>query len=369
MSTSLALRTLQVRGFRNLAVLELEAGRANVVFGDNGQGKTSLLEAIYVLCTSKSFRCSKLREAVSHGASGFSIRGSLLERRGELEPIAREQSARLVRGALEVRLEGNKPPTLADYATKSPVVVFHPDELALSTGAAAIRRRLLDRVALHADPRSVAANGAYARALRSRKELLRSERDSPGELDAYEDIAARAGAELTRARRAAIEALAPHMHDAFARIAAPDLELSIAYEPGGTDDADRARRELRDRRTKDAAAPTATFGPHRDDVVMRLGSHSVRHVASQGQHRALTLALKAAESATIARLSGLEPIQLLDDVSSELDPSRTDALFRFLLEARGQLFLTTTRPELVERALEQVGVTRIRLVSGALRED
>ncbi|HEY4117329.1 MAG TPA: DNA replication and repair protein RecF, partial [Byssovorax sp.] len=90
------------------------------------------------------------------------------------------------------------------------------------------------------------------------------------------------------------------------------------------------------------------FGPHRDDLELRLDGRLARVVASQGQHRAVTLALKAAEAATVAALRGLWPMLLLDDVSSELDRARTAALFDFLGDAHGQIVLTTTRPELIE---------------------
>ncbi|MFT3773811.1 MAG: AAA family ATPase [Minicystis sp.] len=110
---------------------------------------------------------------------------------------------------------------------------------------------------------------------------------------------------------------------------------------------EEAREELRRHRRRDAHRPNAGFGPHRDDLDLRFDGRPVRVVASQGQHRALTLALKAAETSAIAAARGLEPILLLDDVSSELDPDWTAALFTFLSLAHGQIFLTTTRPELI----------------------
>jgi DNA replication and repair protein RecF len=125
-----------------------------------------------------------------------------------------------------------------------------------------------------------------------------------------------------------------------------------------------ARAELARERGRDARAPSASFGPHRDDLTLRLGGHAVRLVASQGQHRAITLALKAAESAVLQRLTGLTPIQLLDDVSSELDPTRNRALYTFLREARGQVFLTTPRPELVEGPFEALERSSFQVLAG-----
>src|SRR6185295_18559694 len=113
------------------------------------------------------------------------------------------------------------------------------------------------------------------------------------------------------ARRAAAAELEPELLAAFGHIGAPGLALAVRYAPGGAEDDDTARAELERHRARDAHRPTAGFGPHRDDLVLTLDGHEARVVASQGQHRALTLALKAAEAATVTRVRGVEPILLL----------------------------------------------------------
>ncbi len=168
-----------------------------------------------------------------------------------------------------------------------------------------------------------------------------------GEIDAFEELCAVHGAAVTRARAGAADTLVRELLPAFERIAAPELVLDARFAPGGSADAGEARVELRRHRRRDAHRPSAGFGPHRDDLELRFDGHPVRTVGSQGQHRALTLALKAAETSAIAGARGIEPILLLDDVSSELDPDRTTALFTFLSLAHGQIFLTTTRRELI----------------------
>lgn len=361
---SFSLASLRIEGFRNLAdTVFVPTPRMNVIHGHNGQGKTSLLEAIYVLATTKSFRTSRLREVVRHGSRDFTLRGSFEERRGDLPPLSREQTAVLHEGALHVRVDGQKPPTLAQYAVKAPVVVFHPEELALSTGPAALRRRLLDRVALYRSPASAAALGRYSRALKARQELLRREATHQ-EISAYETLLAQTGAEIVRARSEALTSLIEPTLEAFRRIAAPNLALTLKLRSGGTDDVERAKQELEQRRSSDRRSVTATFGPHKDELELRLGNKPVRQVASQGQHRAITLALKAAESVAVTRITGLEPLQLLDDVSSELDEERTRALLEFLSEARGQVFVTTTRPDLLLPGLGGKNPKLIQLVSG-----
>lgn len=343
---NLRLEALVAEGLRCLGRLELSPDPGlNVLYGANGQGKTSVLEAIYLLCTSRSFRTARLAELVAHGAASGFVRGRFVEGTGGAH---REQSAAIEGARTHVRLDGNRPASLVSYATLSPVVVFHPDELALSRGPARGRRTLLDRVALFMDPESVEHRARYAKALRSRQELLRRGAAEENALYAFEVLCARHGAALTRARAAAVAQLAGALATAFARIAAPDLELAVAYEPGGAEDEAVALAELRRQRGGDARRKSAGFGPHRDDLGLSLGGFPARIVASQGQHRALALALKAAEAACVTEARGLAPLWLLDDVSSELDPQRTEALFAFLSGLEGQVFLTTTRPDVLE---------------------
>lgn len=347
----LVLTSLAIRDFRNITRIDLAPSpRFNVVSGDNGQGKTSLLEAIYFVATSRSFRTHRAVELLRHGATAASVRAELIEDAGPsgLPPIAREQLAAIDGARSSVRIDGARPPTLAAFATRSPVVAFHPDEMALSTGPASLRRTLLDRLALFISAVAADHRARYERALKARQELLRKPGSAAeAEIEAFEALAARHGAALTRARREAATALVAELSIAFHRIAAPDLELVAEYTPGGSDDETEAADALRRARRSDALRPTSGFGPHRDDLVLSLSGRRARIVASQGQHRAITLALKAAEVATVARARGLSPILLLDDVSSELDASRTDALFAYLTEQQGQIFVTTTRRALI----------------------
>lgn len=344
----LLLERLSIRNLRNLTRLDLEpAPRINVVSGNNGEGKTSLLEAIYLACTSRSFRTARPAELLQHGAETATSRAWLAEHGDGASRLVREQTVAVEGRKLHVRVDGNRPSSLAEFATRSPIVAFHPDELSLSTGPAVGRRTLLDRLALFMQPTSAHHRARYQYALRSRQMLLQRPSPEESELEAFERLAAHHGAAVTRARALAAAALTAELLPAFERIGAPGLVLGVRYMPGGSDDPDSALRELTAQRARDARRPTAGFGPHRDDLVLLLDGYPARSVASQGQHRALTLALKAAETATVAAARGVEPILVLDDVSSELDPDRTEALFTFLSFARGQLFLTTTRRDLI----------------------
>jgi DNA replication and repair protein RecF len=335
---------LQIRSFRNLASIDLEPGeRFNVVSGDNGQGKTNLLEALYVSATSKSFRTSKLGDLVGFDADLASIRVTLRD-----DGDVRVQSVGLKTGARMVRIDDKRPPSLAAYAVRTPIVVFHPGEMTLSMGSSAERRRLLDRTSLYIVPQSMADLESYTRAMKERQRALETRGTNATDLEEWETLVVRHGLAVMAHRARAAELVSAKALEAFARIAAPELVLTSSYAPSAPADEQAFLEALRGRRASDMRRGSAGVGPHRDDLALALDGHPVRGMASQGQHRALTLALKSAEIEVVGQARGVRPILLLDDVSSELDRTRTAALFSFLRQQRGQVFLTTTRPELID---------------------
>ena len=339
----LSVRSLGARGLRNLGALDLEFGPGfNVFSGDNGHGKTNLLEAIYVALTSKSFRSTKMTELLAFGGEVGSVRAAIEE-----DGQSRVQSVGIKAGSRVVRIDDKRPPTLAAYAVRSPCVVFHPGEIALSMGTSRERRRLVDRLALYLFPESYAESDNYARALKERQRALETRGVRASDLGEWEELVVRHGVRVMEWRRRCVSDLSVAAESAFVKIAAPHLQLHVAYAPSAPEDAEAFRRELESRRAQDLRRGGASMGPHRDDIALAIDGHPVRGVASQGQHRAVVLSLKSAEIEVIGRARGAQPILLLDDVSSELDRDRTEALFRFLDDHHGQVFLTTTRPEII----------------------
>lgn len=340
----LTVESLQVRSFRNIARADVDLGpRFNVVSGDNGQGKTNLLEALYVVATSKSFRTSKMNELVGFGAELASVRATVRE-----DENVRVQSVGLRPGARLVRIDDKRPPSLAAYAVRTPVVVFHPGEISLSMGASSERRRLLDRTALYLSPQSMIDLESYGRAVKERQRALETRGVNASDLGEWEALCVRHGLAVMEHRARAAELLSAHARAAFERIAAPGLVLDVSYAPSAPRDEPAFRDALAAKRPADLRRGSASLGPHRDELALAIDGRLVRGVASQGQHRAVTLALKSAEIDAVGGARGVRPILLLDDVSSELDRARTAALFAFLREQRGQVFLTTTRPELID---------------------
>jgi DNA replication and repair protein RecF len=362
--TSVSFERLVVRDFRNIRELELRpAARLNVIAGDNGQGKTSVLEALYAVATSKSFRTDNLRELVREGAAESRVFAEIRQDRER-----REQRALVGLAQRGFSIDGKRPKRLAEYAVRTPVVVFHPGDLELVSGPAQGRRTLLDRVALFLEPSSSDDRARYVRALRERQRALEERGVRAGDLPAFEEVAAEYGARLSAARRRAAEELIAALLPAFTHMATPGLRLDASYQPGGSEDAALFVRELAERRVVDLRRGRASFGPQRDELELAVDGRPARQHASQGQQRVLTLALKVAELTSIREARRVEPVLLLDDVSSELDPSRTGAVYAFLRQSQSQIFVTTTRPELFTSG-DVVSAERADwcLVSGALQ--
>lgn len=344
------LRSVVVRDFRILEHVDFQPGAGlNVLVGDNGQGKTSLLEAVYFLATSKSFRTQRLREVVRDHGPLCSVRAEIQEGNA-----VREQRAAVESGKRQVTINGKKPDALSDYAVRTPVVIFHPGDLELVNGPELHRRLLLDRIALFVDPLSAVARSRFAEASRDRQRILETSGPRSTELDAFETLIAQHGSRLARGRRLAYEQLQAELPGVLAEIASFHSQLEISYQPGGSESESEYRSVLASQRHMDLLRKRAMFGPHRDRLSFFIQRRDARQHASQGQQRLLTLGIKAAELASIRKARAAHPLLLLDDISSELDPSRTGAVYRFVRKSESQVFVTTTRPELLGDAASLV---------------
>jgi DNA replication and repair protein RecF len=339
---SLRFEKARLASFRNIASASIEPSPGlNLIWGDNGQGKTSILEALYAVATTRSFRTDKLVQAVRTGDEQARVGATVSE--GD---FVRELSLKLGLRSRTVELDGKRPKTLSSYAVRTPVVVFHPRDLELVTGAAGERRRLLDRLILYADPQGAEAARRYAEAMRDRQRLLETRGVAAAELSDFESVAAEHGARFARARFEATERLLPELAEAFRSVTPAGLVLLARYEAGGTQNAQEFQTELRARRPEDSRRGRASFGPQRDELSLEIEGRAARHDASQGQQRLLSLSLKLAELRCIESTRRVHPVLLLDDVSSELDAHRTESVLSLLRASQGQIFVTTTRPEL-----------------------
>jgi DNA replication and repair protein RecF len=351
------LLALHVQDFRNLPQVRLTpSAHATIAVGQNGQGKTNLLEALYFLATLKPLRAGRLSELVRWGTQSARVTGRFL-----LKGAEREISVEVGGGTRQAFVDGKKAPSLEDYFGGVSVVAFTPDDLEVIKGGPDARRGFLDRAVFNRFPAFLRESREYARALKNRNRLLR---DGPAVdaayLEAYDETLAKAGARIYARRRALMAELAPRAQATFASIGRTVDPVTYGYHPahlGGdfatADEATLAaglREALTERLRRDLDRGFTSVGPHADDVAVTLGGRSARAYASQGQQRALVLGWKIAEIENLEAAMGFLPLLLLDDVSSELDPERNAYLMGYLARSGAQVFLTTTDGSLVRAA-------------------
>jgi DNA replication and repair protein RecF len=334
-----SVERLSLRQIRNLApaTLTFSAG-LNVLTGDNGQGKTSVLEAIVLGLTSRSFRTEQTKDIIAHGHAEALVDLGIAE-----AGLMREQRVVFAQSRKNTLLDGKRVARISDFASRTPVVVFHPADLELVSGPASLRRTLLDRVAFYLLPMSLESRRSYQLALRERQRLLTERGPRADGLDAFEAVASEHGAVLSASHAEAAEKLLAALGPIADRLAPEGLSFEGRYLPGGTSDREIFARTLKEGRSVDLYRGRAGFGPHRDELALLLDGADARKHASQGQQRLFALALKLAEFESILRARQQYPVLLLDDVASELDPHRTSAVIEWVSRIESQVFVTTTR--------------------------
>jgi len=347
------LVSLQVRDFRNLAEVDLApSARATILLGENGQGKTNLLEAIFFLTTLKPLRAVRLQELVRFGAERAQV-GADFDGPGGLRRAAVQVQA----GGRTAYLDGKVQDRLDAYFEGLAAVCFSPDDLLLVKGGPEGRRRFVDRAAFNRWPAVLGEARDYVRALRARNAALRTA--APDVEASFREPLVRAAARLLGRRRDLVLELAPRLAAAFREISGPGApEAHLAYRPasgmrveGGEDEiALRLAEILAHRLGRDREKGYTSAGPHMDELVLALAGKGARLFGSQGQQRALVLALKIAEIENLRAALGRPPLLLLDDVSSELDPAKNRYLLRYLATLPAQAFLTSTDRRLLEPA-------------------
>jgi DNA replication and repair protein RecF len=347
------LLSLHVRDFRNVAAADLEPSpRATVLVGPNGQGKTNLLEAIFFLATLKPLRAGRLAELVRFGTARARVAGDF-EGPGGRRRVAVE----VADGGRTASLDGKPQETLDAYFEGLGAVCFSPDDLLLVKGGPELRRRLLDRAAFNRWPAVLGEAREYLRALRARNAALRNA--APEVEEIFRVPLVRAGARLAARRQAVVAELAPRVAAAFRQICGPGApEARLAYRPAAgmptaapeEELAARLAEVLALRADRDRDRGYTSAGPHMDDLTLALDGRGARAYGSQGQQRALVLALKVGEIENLRERIGRPPLLLLDDVSSELDPEKNAFLLEYLARLPGQAFLTTTDRRLLAAA-------------------
>ncbi len=324
---------------RSYASAEIQlAPGLTALLGDNGQGKTNVLEAIAWLATLSSFRGAPNEALIRQGADQAVIRAE-----GEREGRRILVEAEIVRSGRNRVLVNRQPLRRSrDLLGVLRVTVFSPDDLELVKGGPAERRRLLDEALVASHPRYDALRSEVDKVLKQRNALLkgaggRLDADAAFTLDVWDAKLAEAGGKLASARQNLLARVAPVLSETYDAVANRPAEVTAEYV------ADWAALGLEEAlaaaRSDDLRRGVSTVGPHRDEVDLRIGGLPARTHASQGEQRSLALALRLAAHHVITEVTGSAPVLLLDDVFSELDPDRSDALLANL--PPGQTLLTS----------------------------
>ncbi|MGQ0508172.1 MAG: DNA replication/repair protein RecF [Myxococcaceae bacterium] len=350
------LLSLSLQDFRNLSDVSVSPSvHATIAVGQNGQGKTNLLEGLYFLSTLKPLRANRLAELVRFGAEKARVTGRFL-----LKGAEREISVEITKSLRQAFVDGKRAASLEDYFGGVSVVAFTPDDLSVIKGGPDGRRAFFDRAVFNRFPAFLKESRDYGRALKSRNKLLK-DRAPASYLDAYDETLARVGARIWARRRALLAELVERAQKAFAAIGRTQEPAQFVYAPNHLEvdfsQADEStlqgvlREKLSLRLPRDLERGFTSVGPHADDLDLSLGDRAARAFASQGQQRALVLAWKIAEIENLHASLGFMPLLLLDDVSSELDPERNTYLMHYLASSGAQVFLTTTDGGLVQAAV------------------
>ncbi len=331
------LAQLRLRDFRNFVRLDATFRPGFHLFtGRNAQGKTNLLEAIYLLATLRSFRGVGGIQMIREGAKGYFV-GATVEGQGQAEIKA-------YWSAQERRITVNGAPVrrVADYLGTLRAVVFCSEDVQLVKGTARVRRRFIDLLLAQTQPGFINLLLRYLQALKSRNALLKQPRPDEDQLAGFSAELVRLGQPIMEARAALVPRISPLARLAFRRISDGRDELSLEYRP--TFEGDFAVA-LAASRGRERTLRTTWVGPHRDDLVLRVNGRPAAPFTSEGQKRTLAIAMKMAQAEYLAGVLGSPPILLIDDVMGELDVHRRAGFIPLLNQshqAGGQVFMTCT---------------------------
>jgi len=353
------VESLQLHNFRNHKATRLQCGQqSNIFVGENGEGKTSILEAISFLCLTKSFYAGSDSSAVQMGEQGFGLVGELVGDRGveykiglEYNNVERQKTLLVNKSPLE---------KLSAAIGMFPVVVLSPENSAITAGSPAERRKFLDLVLVQSSKSYLEDMLEYRRVLRQRNRILLdakfSRQDPWSNLEPWNESLINLGSRITEKRLSFVSDFNPYVASVYEKISGGAEKPGISYESvlgttGGTatEIAELFRSQLAGSTYEEQRTASTIIGPHRDDLLLKVNDMDARQFASQGQHKTFLVALKVAEFNYMKDVCSETPIFLLDDVFSELDEHRAKRLIE-MTQSLGQTFITTTDKKLFENA-------------------
>lgn len=314
----------------------------NLIYGENGQGKTNLLEAAYILCRFKPIRGVSVSETVRFGAPSALLTGRIEK---GVPPSASDIRVEFGDGGKKVEINGKRPASLAKKALDFEVVHFTPSEVDLVKGSPSLRRRYFDSIICGLVPSHFQDILDFDRAVRQRNSCLVSGRATVP----WDEQIADTGAKIVEKRMRLIKRINREISGIYMSISNAKEAVLAMYEPSfeisgetRTTIRDCIRKSLKNSLSRDKVIKHTSVGPHRDRISLQIGGKDCALFASQGESRSVVLAMKIAEIRLYQDIRKENPVFLLDDISSELDAKRRKFLFEMLLDYPGQIFVTST---------------------------
>lgn len=348
------LSHLSILNYKNISQAELElSSKLNCFIGDNGEGKTNVLDAVFFLSFCKSATNSIDSQNIRHTEDFFMLQGHYVREDGEKEEVycglKRGQKKRFKRNKKDYK-------RLAEHIGLLPLVSVSPSDAELISGGSEERRRFMDMVISQYDREYMEALVRYNKALQQRNTLLKSE-EEPDEdlLGLWEEMMAREGELIYHRRKAYIEEFVPIFQSFYQRISLNREQVGLTYISHGSRGPllDVIRRD----RAKDRVMGYSLHGVHKDDLEMTLSGFPVKREGSQGQNKTFLIALKLAQFDFLKRTgSRTTPVLLLDDIFDKLDTDRVEQIVRIVAgDSFGQIFITDTNRDHLDRILDEVG--------------
>ena len=338
------LEHLHLVHFKNHSGADVTLGpQVNCFLGDNGSGKTNVLDAVHYLCFCKSYFNPIDAQNIAHGEPFMLVQGDF-ERLGTKERV----SCGVQRGAKKQFKRNDKPYSrLAEHIGRFPAVMIAPDDAELIQGGSEIRRKWMDAVISQYDRAYLDALIDVNKALVQRNALLRYFAENrtfdAGLLAPWNARIAPKAAIIAKARRAFIDQFMPGFLSTYAEISRGAEEVGLSLTTHVSEDAEAIEASILAAQDEDRRLRRTTVGVHKDDVVFTLGDHAMKRFGSQGQQKSLLVALRLAQLAFIEEATGVKPILLLDDIFDKIDEKRVEALMKRVTNGTfGQVFITDT---------------------------
>lgn len=347
----MVLKTLNITNFKNIGSANFEfSEKLNCFLGDNGMGKSNVLDAIYFMSFCRSFTGAQDSLLIRRDET-FSLLQAKYLRRGATEDL--NISIGGGRQRKSVKRGGKEYPKLSEHIGAFPAVLISPADMDLVSGPGEVRRKFMDMVISQGDANYLDALIKYQNALDNRNKLLRSDIRDTTLFSAYETAMDMYGSVVTAGRRSFIEKLSEIHNRYYNAITSGSESTSIRLDTQLDKTSDGSLTELLDaRRERDRILGFTSAGPHRDDLEMTLDELPLRRTASQGQSKTFTIALRLAQYDFLQRSVNLKPLLLLDDIFDKLDSRRVENIINLVSEANfGQIFITDTNRKHLDEIL------------------